>query len=433
MDANEFINALDTWIGSGEHFPEVRGHDLTTVAEAAALCRAVASPNIYVAGRFDKLALFDLMSCFQASENRETTFYLRDHGLPVLREILSSALREAKPDSSKPESIEAQERRKAHLFVVKVLCAYQQRGDAALIVQAARDPDLTEGYLWDTIFQMIAERHPEAAEICGRLADPLLNGGAGMPYLDFANDLAREGIIDKHPFDSTEGVSRLSAFLTERDEENYGVAIWATSSIPFLDPGGRETLLDLAGQHPDALVRLEAAWASAKLGQESGRARLVAFCHEPPYLQRAARYLDELGLEDLIPPETRQPDFLALADMCRWLAHPMEFGRPPDEIVQYDTRELEWPPTGRRHRFWLFKFHYEERGEEPTDDGIGLVGSVTFALSKTAATLSPEDVYGLHCCFEMRDDPRVPKAAKDWSPGIGRKLIAAINRGFPAG
>jgi hypothetical protein len=327
------------------------------------------------------------------------------------------------------------ERRKALLFVVKVLCAYQQRSDAVLIVQAARDPDLAEGYLWGTIFGMTAERHPEAADICGRLADPLPSGEIVTAYLDFANRLARAGVIAAHPFGSAAGLARLSAFLADRDAEDAednDSAVVAASSIPFLDPSKREMLLELASQHPNGLVRLEEAWSRAKLGQESGRARLVDFCRDPRYSERASGYLDELGLGDLIPPETDHPDFVALAEMSRWLAHPMEFGRPPDKIVQYDTRELNWPPTGQRHRFWLFKFHYEARDGQPVHNGMGLVGSDTFALDMTSAALAPEDVYGLHCCFEMRGDPRVPEKAEEWSAGIGRKLIAAINPGFPA-
>jgi len=312
MDAGEFIRTLDRWTAAGGPFPDVDEHDLTTVGEAEALCRAVACPHIYVPGEFGTLALFDLMGCFQASESREASFYLRDHGLPILRGILITALRGGKPDSSRSGSAEMLERRKALLFVVKVLCAYQQRGDAALIVQAARDPDLAEGYLWGTIFGMTAERHPEAADICGRLADPLPSGEIVTAYLDFANRLARARVIAGHPFGSAAGLARLSALLTDRDAEDNDSAVAAASSIPFLDPGIREMLLKLAGQHPDGLVRLEEAWARAKLGQESGRARLVEFCGDPSYSERASGYLDELGFGSRIPPETDQPDLSPL-------------------------------------------------------------------------------------------------------------------------
>src|SRR5262249_25683895 len=158
--------------------PRLGPHELTRVAEAQALCRAVASPHIYAAGDYGQLALFDLMEFFQASEARDSTHYLRDHGLQILRRILTDAFdRESGADNGA--------RDRALLFVVKVLAAYQQRGDAEMIVQAARDPGLADGYLWPTIFGMIAERHPEAVDICAGLSVPLPTGEIIVPYLDF--------------------------------------------------------------------------------------------------------------------------------------------------------------------------------------------------------------------------------------------------------
>jgi hypothetical protein len=181
----------------------------------------------------------------------------------------------------------------AHLFLVKILTMYQQRGDASLIVKAARDPRMPKAYLWWVIFEIAAERHPDAVAICEGLKDPLPEGNVTA----------------------------------------------------------RETLLMSADQHPDALVRLEAAWAFAKTGSELGRRRLAQLCLNPHYSQRAVHYLEELGLGEHIPSRARAADFRAMAEMCSWLMHPNECGRPPDEITQYDTRELNWPPTGDRRRF----------------------------------------------------------------------------------
>ena len=52
-----------------------------------------------------------------------------------------------------------------------------------------------------------------------------------------------------------------------------------------------------------------------------------------------------------------------------------------------------------------------------------MVGSVTFALfGETNADLSPEDVYGLHCCWELEcnGDDRAPRKR---SAAAGRKLL----------
>ena len=69
---------------------------------------------------------------------------------------------------------------------------YQQRGDASLIVTAARDPRMPRGYLWSVIFEIAAERHPDAVAICEGLKDPLPEG----------NVTARETLLmsaDQHP------------------------------------------------------------------------------------------------------------------------------------------------------------------------------------------------------------------------------------------
>src|SRR5262249_19513792 len=52
----------------------------------------------------------------------------------------------------------------------------------------------------------------------------------------------------------------------------YSYAVSATASIPFVNASARETLMVSADQHPDALVRLEAAWALTRTGSETPRA-----------------------------------------------------------------------------------------------------------------------------------------------------------------
>src|SRR5258708_2025288 len=146
MKPQEFIEIVDKWTSTGGPFPKLAAHDVTTVAEAEAVCRAVASPHVDDAGKYGQLALFDLMSFFQSSESEEASFHFRDHGLPILRRILTDALDQESRCDVDDENLAA--RRRAHLFVVKILCAYQQAGDASLIIKAARDPSLSDGYLW---------------------------------------------------------------------------------------------------------------------------------------------------------------------------------------------------------------------------------------------------------------------------------------------
>ncbi len=428
MTPEEFVHVLEEWSTVGGSFPRFAAHDIATAAEAEAVCNALASPHVYAVNGIEMPALFDLAAFFQSVEAREAFDIFRDRGLPVLRRILRDALN--RPPETGEDDWAVTQRREADLFVVKILALYCQRDDGARIVEAARDPRLSNGYLWSTIFGIVAEQHPDAIEISERLKNPLPDGYAGLAYLDFANALACNGTISQHPFDSDAGIARLCGYLGDRNPESYGDAVSAAAGIPFVNAAARDMLLGKADHHPDSLVRLEAAWAYAKTGSEFGRQRLAQLCLNPRLAERAIRYLEELGLDAHIPAKARDPDFRAMAQMCSWLMHPNEFGRPPDQITQYDTRELNWPPSRERCRLWLFKYRYEPRDDGAgAQEGVGLVGPVTFALRDATADLAPEDVYGLHCCRELRwsGDPRAPETC---TAAAGRNIIAEINPGF---
>src|SRR5205085_7500326 len=168
----------------------------------------------------------------------------------------------------------------------------------------------------------------------------------------------------------------------------------------------------------------KAAWASAYRGGEAGLKYLARMTTDVRSTVAARQYLEELGRLELVPNAANEPDFQAMAQMCNWLAHPQEAGRPPDAIDLYDTRELHWPPTDDTRQVWLFRYRYQNAKEDGSDDaGIAMVGSVTFALfSEATADLSPEDVYGLHCCWELEcnQDPRAPARR---TAAAGRRLL----------
>jgi hypothetical protein len=113
-----------------------------------------------------------------------------------------------------------------------------------------------------------------------------------------------------------------------------------------------------------------------------------------------------------------------MAEMCDWLAHPQEFGLPPEEIELYDTREMLWPPTNDWRPLWLFKYRYNATDDdESSTEGIGMTGSIAFSLiDETSAGMAPEDIYALHCCWELEanEDPRAPA---ERSVEAGRSLI----------
>jgi len=349
---------------------------------------------------------------FQSAEG-EAAHVLRAEGMPRLHALYDRSIKAL----DEGEAVRLSD----IVFVLKIYALYASTGGLARIVTAARDTRLHDEFLWSIVFGIYSHNdHPLSDDLVLGLKEPLPCGFCAVAFLDACNTLAREKRLSTHPFASADGISRLRDWLADQDPEHFSYAHSATAALPFVEAEHRSPLMDLAFAHPSAEVRLEAAWADAASGGQSGLNKLVAACRDYRWARSAMAYLKELEREDRIPAETKDPAFAALAELSDWLAHPSELGRAPDKLEVYDTRILHWPPTNDRRRLWLLR--YEKGGEA----GLGLVGSITFALfGESTADLSPEDAYALHCCWElqMNGDPRAPA---ERTIAAGRALLGLL-------
>jgi hypothetical protein len=370
--------------------------------------------------------LHDVVCWMQMTETKAVAAVFRQHAAPRLLRVFDEGLRAL-------ENTEDGFQLGGDLmFLLKAVCAYAPPGGLQRVVEAARSPLLRDGYLWSINFGMVgADDHPWRDDLIDALRDPLPEGFAGIAFLDLANTVARTGTLPRHPFDTPQGHAQLERWLLDPDPANYSYGHSAAATIPFLGELARAKLSELAARHPDWNVRLEGAWAAAFGGDDAGIRLLQQACADPRHARSAMRYLEELGASDRIPLHTRAPDFMAIAEMCEWLAHPSEFGRAPTEIAQVDARELFWPPTDDRRQLWLFRYEYPpDEGETEASIGYGMVGSVTFALfGESTEDRSPEEVYGLHCAWEleMNQDPRAPE---ERSAAAGMRILATYNPDF---
>lgn len=416
-------SALERGLADGgnlfEELNELNHYDIDSLEDAEALVDAL---ELYVQRPIEAPGMFtafhQLVSLFQSVTAISPFQYLVRRGIPLLIQAYDIRLPTA------------DEQQNELLFAIKIFARFGLEEGLERLVHAAYHPILREGYLWSVIFEQLGDQDPVIPDLVDRMSDPLPDGFVCVAFLDWANRLAREGRIPSHPFDSHEGVQKLRHWLRSSDKDDYSFAHSSAASLPFISEPQREHLLALAMDHPDSTVQMESAWASARLGSESGFKFLVRLCLDRNYSTTARAYLDELGRDDLVPEAANEPDFRAMAEMCDWLAHPQEYGRPPDEIELYDTRELFWPPTNDIRQLWLFKYRFvaEEPGESD-DCGLGLYGSATFSLSdETNADMAAEDAYALHCCWELElnDDPRAPEVR---TIAAGRAILEAGARG----
>src|ERR1022692_30992 len=359
--------------------------------DAKAICEALQAleEGRVMQQKHGKSPLHTLASLFQDLESGECDAFefLRENGTPFLIRLAREALDCEITDKSNL------------LFVLKVVAGYGTPQGADLVLDAAKKSFADDQYLWSVTLGMFTAAHPEARRVFAALSEPLPNGFLAVSLLDAANRLFLDGGEMRHPFDSDQGIRKLEAWLRDSDPEHFSYATSATAALPFIQHQKKDQLFQTAFEHPDVSVQLEAVWAAAKLERPGGLEKLAALCKDVNHSSRAKSYLKELGREDVVPEESKLPDFEAKAEFARWLAHPNELDRFPDELEILDHRDLCWPTDGKVKHFWLIKYRVRDTTELKHDDiGVGLVGSMTFCLfSYNLEQRHAEDTYAIHC------------------------------------
>ena len=230
MTPTEFVAVLDAWSAKGGRFPDIssRPYRITTADEAEAVCRALLSKHIYAVNSIQSPALHDLVAFFNFAKTKAATHVLRHKGLDILRRIFREALDQ--PPKGDPDTWAVRQHHDAHVFILQILAKFQERGDAALIIEGGRDRRMQNGS-WNLVFDIDEKGHPEAQDIFDALREPLPDGWAGIIYLHWANNLAREQRISRHPFASGAGIARLARYLNDSDPDNYFNASCATTAL----------------------------------------------------------------------------------------------------------------------------------------------------------------------------------------------------------
>lgn len=371
---------------------DLREYRIKSDADAVAICEALRAMKPRETPDFTRQAQA-LMRLFQQVADLDSPAGVRltREGLPLVANLCDE-LRKLRKEPTAGM---------AALTALQILARYGTAGGTDQVIAAARAGFERDGLGWSGVFGRFKPDHPQIQRLFATLSDSLPPGDIAGHLLTHANTLLLAGAALKHPFDSPAGRQRLLAWIRDTDPENSGPAHTATAAIPFLGRTGRKELLEAAARNPDLGVRMEAAWAEAKLGDNAGLEKLVTFCGHWSSTSAAQQYLKELGREELIPAGTQEPSFVALATMCDWLAHPNELGRVPDALEIVDHRELAWPPERVKKPFRVIRYRVR-RSAKVEETGCGLVGSITFCLfSLNLESRPPEDVYAVHCCWEL--------------------------------
>lgn len=388
-----------------------RGPQIEDRGDAAAVVELLESIGEGEPGIGDLRVAGRLASKFESAAEHDAVYeLLAGEGIDALLGVVDDVYAAAAHPEARSGDLEA---------MLEVLVAFARYGCAeggeyaVRLLNEGRGLDRPE---WTRFFNALVAESP--------LTQVVYDGVAGFPegqvaadFLATANHLYARHVLDEHPYDSRPGRRELEAYLEADDGRSFPAAeaLWFLEDV--------DDLLDQALEHPDPNVGLEAAGAAASRGDDEALQRVVDAVRDPATANHALQVLEDLERLDDAPEEALDDDHFAAAELCDWLSHPNEFGRPPDEIELMDHREAHWPPTEDTRDLRLFRFEYED--EDGTEIGVGMVGSVTFGLASLTGLdeiPDPEEAYALHCCHELiwSDDPRAPEEP---SLEAGRQLL----------
>ncbi|MCE2752439.1 MAG: HEAT repeat domain-containing protein [Pirellula sp.] len=255
------------------------------------------------------------------------------------------------------------------------------------------------------------------------------------PALDLANNMARKHGVRPHPaaerFDSLLtifGAMTLQLQSLEENPRQFSDNVQVIQQILFDAVSLLVALCDFFAQMGDprsigklnqALVlkhrrlKLESAYALAKLGESRALDLIVELLQDDSSRARALAYLHELSADDRIDPQWTSSLAKAKSDLAIWLSQPEQFAIPPSRITLVEQRTLQWPGFDGPQECFLLQFDYG------TGDGnysnIGFSGPFPIAMSLDMKSFSNDTVFAMYLANDI-EDPHESRIAWDSLP-----------------
>ena len=289
----------------------------------------------------------------------------------------------------------------------------------------------------------------DASALFPALLDALSHLQVAPAVLDLANYLTRSGRVAAHP--ATDETQRLTALLTgicrrlrdlEQPDGHAEVPIAKSQrqvsdsvaiACSLCDALGLIGRAEVKPALHDALrlrhrrIRVEAAAALARMGDDEGVAALAELVAHPIARLRVVAYAEELGLIDHLDEQWQTPAAMAEAELATHLALPNNLGAAPTEIELLDQQTLAWPSYDEPQECFQFRFVY--RLGDAEYENVAMAGPFVHAFQVDLLPLSIDDRYALFAGFqaEHSDIHEVPAAAfNEAHQVIVRKIIDRV-------
>lgn len=260
------------------------------------------------------------------------------------------------------------------------------------------------------------------SDVFPRLLDST-NPAVLSPALDLANLLVRERGANPHPaasrFDSLltllggvtqqlasmeENPRRFSNSVAEIQRILFNSVSLVVSLCDFFALSGDSRAIGKLTQALDLShrrIKVEAAFALAKLGEERARDLLLEMVSDDASRPRILAYAQELGIEARIDPQWLSSLAKAKSDLAIWLSQPDQFSIPPHHLELVEQRTLVWPGFEGPQECFLIRFEYYLG--ETTHSNIGFSGPFSQAFSLDLNHLSPDRCFEIFLAHDVED------------------------------
>ena len=204
--------------------------------------------------------------------------------------------------------------------------------------------------------------------------------------------------------------------VAQHVQETITLAVSLSHTLALLDYreaiGKLYRMLDL--QH--RRLRVEAAAALARLGEQAGVKALTEMAAEPLVRLRAHAYAAELGVLDEIPLEFRSPQALAESELVIRLAEPDLFGIAPAAWELVDHRATRLARVRRAADLLPVSVHLSLLGRL-TYTNLAVVGPFAHALMPDLTVFPLDDVYAVYAGWHVEHDELQRSRTRFVEPG----------------
>lgn len=254
--------------------------------------------------------------------------------------------------------------------------------------------------------------------------------------LDLANHVTRAGMVETHPAaDRLSALGELFSGLVARLEkfesqpptdpkeftaarlqvtEATSIALAICDAMALIGDPKAVPKLRPALELSHRKIRLEAALALAKLGEDEGKQAAVALAAEPVCRPRILAMAEELGLTEKIPAVYQTEQAKVEGELAAWLAIETQFGLPPHEVERIDHRTLRWPGFEEPVDCHLIRYAYHMPGG--SFQSVGVVGPVTQSFAVDLTHLSLPDIYAAFAGWQAEHPEVFEVEPAQWQP-----------------